>query len=189
VVEYLPGWAIWGAFSVTFDDPALPAIVRLDVVVTDGRPKVRGLVLTARGAEVVDGTVLRRIPVATLLEYAIAAAVMPQDEPGSDDEPDEPVIRAFKTPADFRAFRALKPRHDERRWQLTPEVLQEVVSVYRRATSAPVQEVARHFNKPRATASRWIAKARAEGYFDAPNKRTRTTTTKRAKSSRKGSSR
>ena len=171
IVGLLDGWSIWAAFTVAWDDPALPGLVSMDVAVDAGRPRVERLTVTARGTEAVDGQVLRRVPVGTLLEYAIAYAVMAEDEPGRP--------RLFKTPADFAAFRALRPRHRERvRWQLTPELLEEVARVYRQATSAPVQEVARHFNKPRATASRWIAKARAEGYFDAPKKRTRTTTKK-----------
>lgn len=54
------------------------------------------------------------------------------------------------------------------RWQLTPELLAEVVTVYRAGEllGRPVMHVAEHFGRNRPTASRWIQKAREEGYFE-----------------------
>jgi hypothetical protein len=159
LVEFIPGWALYESFSVTWDDPALPAIVKIDVEVQNGRPTCRGIAVSGRGSEQVDGGVLRRLPVAALLDHAVAVAVMRGNKPGE--------FGIFKTPEDFRAFRELRPVHREReRWQLTSEHLAEVAKCYSQASRAPVMAVARHFNKPRATASRWIAKARAEGFFD-----------------------
>jgi hypothetical protein len=159
IAEYLPGWVLPADFTVTWDDPGLPAIVKIAVVVKEGRPSCRGLTVTGRNDERVDGGVLRRIPVSTLLDYAVTVAAMRSD--------DRRRLKLFKSPDDFRALRALRPVHKEReRWQLTPEHLAEVVEVYNQAHTAPVMEVARRWKKPRATASRWVARARAEGYFD-----------------------
>lgn len=153
-VPYLPGWTVWQSFQATWDSSGLPYAIEMHVQVLDGRPYCVALTVQAHKGEWVDGKKLRSVPVATLLDEAVACAVMAEEQPN---------VSRFKNAADWRAYRTLKRPHREReRWQLTPEHLAEVLEVYERGQPRGVMEVARHFGKPRATASRWVQKARAE---------------------------
>lgn len=163
VEPYLPGWALPDLFAARWADLPVDAVVTMTVQVVDRAPRCVGLSVVAKKGCAVDGVLLRRLPVATLLEYAVAAAAQRETKPGHYS------LSSFKSPDAFRAFRASHPvRKPRERWQLTPNHLREVAEVYRAARSAPVAAVAEHWNKPRPTASRWIAKARAEHYFDEP---------------------
>jgi len=154
-VPYLPGWRIWQSFVAAWDSPKMPAALEMHVDVVDGRPRCTAINLQARPGEAVSGTSLREVPVATLLDDAVAAAVMKEDGDGKSN--------LFKSAADFRAYRVLKrPQRERQRWQLTPEFLDEVLKVYERGHPRGVMEVARHYGRPRATASHWIQKAKAE---------------------------
>jgi hypothetical protein len=158
LVVYMPRWALFARFKLTMDDPALPGIVSVEVDATGDKPVCRSLTVTARGNGTVDGGTLRQVPVARLLDKVVALAVMREEQPGA--------YNLFKSSADFRAFQSLRSEHPRERWALTAEHLAEVADVYTKATRAPVKAVAAHWRRPRATASRWISKARQEGHFD-----------------------
>ena len=162
IEPYLPGWALPDRFGARWSDfPG--AVVTMTVMVAGRVPTCAALAIEAKPGRAVDGGTLRSLPVATMLEYAVAAAAQEETEPGYYR------MSSFKSPEEFRQFRERHPlRKSRERWQLTPEHLRQVAEVYRSATHSPVKEVARHWNKPRATASRWIVKARDEGYFDQP---------------------
>jgi len=152
-VAYLPGWAIWPRFTATWTDPR--ASVTLTIEVTEGVPRCIGVEVSASQ---VDGTLLRSVPVRGLVERAVRAATMRVDVGGS--------AHLFKTPEEAASLRGITSAMRQRkRWQLTPELLTEVAQVYRQATAAPVLAVAEHFKRNRPTASRWVAKARDEGYL------------------------
>lgn len=157
LVEWLPGWRLPASFTASFaGSQQLPGDVVMEIEVLEGRPRCRTLSLSCDN---VTGTELRALPIARLLNIALTAAVMPVAGPTS--------VRVFKTPEEFKAARAtMAPQHERERWALTPEFLREVVKVYLRASSKPVIAVADHFGRRRPTASRWVAKARAEGYFE-----------------------
>ena len=161
IEPYLPGWALPDQFGAQWHQLPIEATVTMTVNVVDRVPRCTALTVTAKPGKAVDGGLLRRLPVATLLEYAVAAAAQRETKPGFYS------MSHFKSPEEFRAFREAHPvRKPRERWQLTPEHLAEVAQVYRSARGAPVWAVAEHWKKPRPTASRWIAKARADGYFD-----------------------
>lgn len=156
-VPYLPGWALPQRFEVSWDDGTAP-IVTLEFAVSDGRCRCVRVSVAGRSDAEVSGSALREVPVARLTDDAIALAVARADK-------SKPV--RFKSIEEFHEFRRAHPHHREReRWALTPEHLREVVRVYRQGGRYGVAEVARHFNRPRATASRWVQLAKAEGYFD-----------------------
>jgi len=154
-VPYLLGWRIWESFVAVWDSPKMPVVVEMHVEVVDGHPKCTDLHVQARPGEGVTSASIRKLPVATLLDDAVAAAVMKEDGDGKSN--------LFKSGADFRAYRVLKrPQRERQRWQLTPEFLDEVLEVYERGHPRGVIEVAQHYGRPRATASHWIQRAKAE---------------------------
>lgn len=160
IVPYLPGWALPDRFDAAWIDHG-GVHVRMTIEVHDNVPRCRTLTVTSQGDGAVNGQTLRQLPVGEMLNQAVAAAVQPETAPGYYRP------TGFKSFDDFQAFRKAHPvTHPRERWQLTPEHLREVVKVYRAATTAPIEAVKDHWNKPRATAARWVAKARAEGYFD-----------------------
>jgi hypothetical protein len=179
-VAYRPGWRIWRRFVAIWDLLALPATVRLTVDVGDDRvarchslyveAKDNGETLTVGHDDgtletivsdgEVTGALLRRLPVARMLDDAVAIAVMREGEAGSEKD------RLFYDAAEFRAYRRKYPGGRSReRWMLTADHLREVAKVYRSNPGREVIAVAEHWQKPRSTASRWIARAKAENHL------------------------
>jgi len=154
-VPYLLGWRIWESFVAVWDSPKMPVVVEMHVEVVDGHPKCTDLHVQARPGEGVTSASIRKLPVATLLDDAVAAAVMKEDGDGKSN--------LFKSGADFRAYRVLKrPQREREPWQLTPEFLAEVLDVHKRGQPHGVMAVVSRYDVPRPTASRWIQKAKAE---------------------------
>jgi hypothetical protein len=176
IVSHLPDWVIWQHFVASFKVVDPPVLIELSVEVVDRHPHCRAVTVRARKGGEVKGTTLRSLPVGALLDYAVAAAVMAED--GSRHA-------RFKSPAEFAEFRAHHQHHPRERWMLTPEHLQEVAQVYLGATSSPVQAVARHYNRPRPTASRWVEKAKDDGYIPRPETGRRKFSTPKKKGSKR----
>lgn len=174
-VAYLPGWRIWERFDVVWDLLPVAATVRMTVVVTDRVARCHALLVEAKddgdtlrlghddgtfetvvNDGEVTGALLRRLPLARMLDDAVALSVMREEEPNK---------QLFYNAAEFRTYRRKYPGGRSReRWMLTPDHLREVAQVYRSNPGRGVVAVAEHWQKPRSTASRWIARAKAENY-------------------------
>lgn len=156
-----------GRMSATIEHPSLPVNLELALEVDYATRAVQcsRLSCTDRStAKGVTGQKLRRLPVERIIRSVLHAAA-------SDNEGRPLDWTAAEE--DFSA--ALTVGNPTARWALTPEHLQGVARVYREAVAnrnrAPVEEVAAHFGRlrgrkvPRATAARWVQKAREGGRY------------------------
>lgn len=136
--------------EMSFRDRVHPEVTAVQIERTDGGPPVRSVDV--------------RVPVAELEQEAIlAVSHVATSRTGKSGE----ARRASSSDAAALATR-LREKGPAGRWSLNPEHLAAVVEIYRAGEliGRPVMHVAEHFKVPRPTASRWVAKARAEGYFD-----------------------
>ncbi|TDE10654.1 hypothetical protein [Jiangella asiatica] len=88
---------------VHINDPAAGVTYQLDVEVVDGVPRIRGLALTVAPGRYIDAAALRRIPVASLAQYAadsLAGAgtslANPDDQKPSVDTVAEAAWQAYR---------------------------------------------------------------------------------------------
>jgi hypothetical protein len=150
--------------------PALPFKVQLEIEVDADTRSARCRVLTCVDLatdEAVTGKRLRQIPLTSLLRAATIAA--------AEDSRGRP---ADWTPGGTKAVtQAYSQRDPAARWALDDAHLREVARVYREAVNSPLERapivaVAEHFGRPRSTAARWVAAARAAKHL-APTTRGR----------------
>jgi hypothetical protein len=126
----------------------------IDVVVEDGAPLVDAVRFKRNPSSgPITRDDIRGFPLGAWFSHAVqAAAWRPGDEPGQWEfdyrESDEPLPG------------------QRRRRAVTPALLREVSSVYRAASKYPAKAVEEHFDTTPRTASRWIKKAKADGYLD-----------------------
>lgn len=166
-------------FEATSDDPALPAVVSLDVVMKlqPRRPEVDAVRVQRRNGGSVDGDTLRRIPLARVLRSATAAAALNVYRDGDQIKVEPAAIPTPSfviNPDDERWSRdgfssSLRPRSEPAlRWRVDADLLTEVAEVYRsalaRGETGATEAVAEHFGKSRSTAGRWVTAARGTDY-------------------------
>jgi hypothetical protein len=135
-------------FFARIDDPQLPVVVELDVDVQDGRYVATRMTLVARKrTQPVSSDTLRMIPISELVTRAAVQAPVGTSHASPLGD---------KTAAEIRAM------------GLTDDVLEAIASTYRMAVlcNIPATEaVAERLEVSRATAGRWIARARERGYL------------------------
>ena len=181
------------ALPVRFEATITPRSVefpacRLRVVVENGRPVCEGLELKRQPAgPPVSGDALRRVPVAAYVARAVDEVgywVVPADPPPTvtfdgeavplpsiplDDENVAVPMGGIGRTAEYRAV----TRAPRRQGRVTDEKLREVADVYRRAnaTGHPTKAVMEEWHVERATASRWVRRAREAGFLGAARPR------------------
>lgn len=132
--------------SGSVDDPTLPCVVRLRATIENGRYAVDDLQVTRRrGGPAVSTTALRDVPIAAVLRLIVMESSAAWSKP-------------TLSPSDA-ALRELG---------VSTPTLEEVAAAYRLASllgEPPTQTVADRFAVSRATAGRWILKAREAGHL------------------------
>ncbi len=179
-VEISEGFAVADRFTFVVSADELPTC-HLEVSVVGGRPICTELRLelgSGRAAPAeLTGTLLRSIPLGMYLTEAVAHAAFPytRDQEGATSAPFELAgAPAWRTKDDtapwsemVRAMREVR-RQPRQGIPVSEDDLREVATVYRAAVTArqpPTRAVMERWNVARATASRWIARARADGYL------------------------
>lgn len=141
-----------------FDGPDLE--IEMQAVYDEmlGRYRVERLRLAAPDGGEVTGTLLRRVPVQTILRWVIPRAI--KDYAGTDSV----AVKAYRFPEQANSG-------DRRAGRRGPslEDLQAVATVYRLAeiaSDAPAKAVAEAFRLEKRTATNWILKARESNLLD-----------------------
>ena len=150
------GFAVLGRFEASFEDESLPYAVTLGAILEEGRFSVISLTATRlpKGPPVTSEGV-RRLPIATLLQFVAATSLLRVERTPSGDE-------VLISPMDLPDLTELAVDGP------TDEVLGYVALIYRigyAVGNAPTREVVQAFGISRATAGRWIAQARELEYL------------------------
>jgi hypothetical protein len=164
------------AFEAEIDHPELSYIVQMRVAMQEGHPVV--VVLGTRPRDGGSEASLPRatqvtedLPQASLVEWSrVATAAMAalwakgayaKAFGASEEAPAVEATSLLVATAALRRLRTAPKRRAKR--ALTPEFLEEVADVYRRAVAQgqyPRPAIAAHWGRPLGTANRWVVEAR-----------------------------
>jgi hypothetical protein len=160
-------------YTVTADLPDLP-LIHLTVSVEDGQPVVADVRLERRaGAPPITSTILRDIPLKTIVRESVAVAgVVQAFRKADDDDPnaDDAQVLEYGSPELAVAVQdSLLSAYDARQGvPITDEVLQKVAEIYRGAHAAgkpPTKAVELELVVSRSTAGRYVQRARERGFL------------------------
>lgn len=159
-------------YAVTADLPALP-LVHLVVSAADGRPVIDELRLERRpGGPPITSTLLRDVPLASVLRESVAIAGTVRFHGVAADDPRVAGGQELEYGSSELAAAiqdSLLTAYDARQGvPVTDDVLRKVAEVYRAAHAAgkpPTQAVAREFVVSRSTAGRYVQRARQRGFL------------------------
>lgn len=142
--------------------------LELEIEFVDGAPRVRRIELAG---EHITGETLRRLQIGRLTRQAVAGAFLSAQRAEVDGQP-ALIIDQSRTEAAANAYNeyvqdARRPRSGA---PLTDDDLQNVADLYRAALAdgrPPTQTIANEMHASRATAARWVARARERGLLGA----------------------
>lgn len=158
LVPFGKGYALPRRFDpAVFKGPELTHVIEMVVTLDAGRFVCESVrVRRKKGGPPVTGKGLRDVPVATLLRTMAISELLREK---STKAADGSVKRARAEIPDLRALASQGP---------TDEVMEYVALVYRIAFACgegPTGAVRDAFGVPRATAARWVTRARADGHL------------------------
>jgi hypothetical protein len=159
--------ALPAEFAATvMDDVGTEPSIEFSFAIRNGAPECRQVTFTSHpeGREVLTKD-LRGIKVDDWLEYAVAYAGQRwSDEAGGSTK----ISWDVSAEGGREMVRKARIARREARRRVTPELLQEVASVYRaHIDGQPTEAVAEHFNKAHRTAALYVKQAREAGFLGA----------------------
>ncbi len=159
-VELGDGVSVPGQYRAKWELPS-KHVVEIVVAFERGVPVVNSITVErAEGLPSLSGTELRQIPIAHIVEEAARRLAMVTTLTADGGS-----FITFPAKGRRQAKADAQVRPAMRRRTITPDLLRDVARIYRSNPSEPTAAVRDAFEVSPATASRWVERAREDGFL------------------------